>query len=91
MLTFRDTAGFGNVDLGPDDQHLAHVVLTPGRTATISDPMTVSHDGTLAIHLKTGTWSPRERFKSEDARKLGLALRLVTLDRMEGANAPHPR
>jgi hypothetical protein len=91
MLTFRDTAGFGNVDLGPDDAHLARVALTPGRTATISDPMTVSHDGTLAIRMKTATWSPHERFKSEDVRMLGLALRLITLDRLEGASATHPR
>jgi hypothetical protein len=91
MLTFRDTAGFGDVELGPDDGHLTEVVLTPGRTATMANPVTVSAEGTLSIHLKTGTWSPHERFKSEDTRTLGLALRLVTLDRVEGPAAPHPR
>ena len=89
MLTFRDTAGFGNVDLGPDDAHLGHVVLTPGRTATLPEPLTVAPDGRLEVHLKTPTWRPSDRFGSEDKRPLGLALRLVTLDRVEGASSPH--
>ncbi|HEX3594162.1 MAG TPA: hypothetical protein VHU80_03645, partial [Polyangiaceae bacterium] len=87
-LTFRDTAGFGNVELGPDAEHLEHVVITPGRTATLPAPLPVAHDGTLQIHLKTSTWSPHERFGSEDARALGLALRLVTLDRVESSSSP---
>lgn len=90
-VTFRDTAGFGNVDLGPDPEHLEKVVLTPGRTATISNPMTVGPDGTLAISMKTATWRPHDRFGSEDPRALGLAVRLVTLDRLEGVTAPHER
>ncbi|HEX4334390.1 MAG TPA: hypothetical protein VH062_00675 [Polyangiaceae bacterium] len=88
MLTFRDTAGFGNVDLGADAEHLERVVLTPGRTATLPGPLTVAHDGTLTIVLKTPTWTPHERFGSDDARALGLALRLVTLDRVEGTSTP---
>jgi hypothetical protein len=90
-VTFRDNAGFGNVELGPDANHLEQVVLTPGKTATPREPLMVSQDGTLAIHMKAPTWSPHERFGSEDTRTLGLAVRLITLDRLEGVSAPHER
>jgi len=90
-LSFRDTAGFGNVEVGPDLDHLQRVVITPGRTATLPEPLTVSRDGQLDIAMKTPTWSPHERFGSEDVRALGLALRLITLDRVEGASPPHER
>ncbi len=90
-LTFRDTAGFGNVEVGPDPEHLRRLVITPGRTATYPDPFTVSRDGTLAISMKTPTWRPHERFGSDDPRALGLAVRLVTLDRLEGVSSPHDR
>jgi hypothetical protein len=90
-LAFRDTAGFGNVDIGPDQEHLQHVVITPGRTATYPDPLMVLSDGTLTIAIKSPTWRPHERFNSEDPRTLGMALRLVTLDRVEGVTSPHER
>jgi hypothetical protein len=51
----------------------------------------VSKDGTLDIAMKSPTWRPHERFKSEDPRSLGLAVRLVTLDRQDGISAPHER
>jgi len=91
VVTFRDTAGFGAVELGPDHEHLQKVVITPGRTAAIPDPLMVSKDGTLDIAMKAPAWKPRERFGSEDPRTLGLAVRLVTLDRQDGINAPHER
>lgn len=90
-VSFRDTAGFGNVELGADPAHFTSIVITPGRTATLEEPLAVSRDGTLEISMKTPTWSPHERFGSEDLRALGLAVRLVTLDRIEGAGAPRDR
>jgi hypothetical protein len=91
VVTFRDTAGFGAVELGPDPEHLQKIVITPGRTATISDPLVVSRDGTIDIAMKAPTWKPHERFGSEDPRTLGLAVRLVTLDRVDAINSPHER
>jgi hypothetical protein len=90
-LTLRDTAGFGNLEIGPDGAHLEKVVLTPGKTATLSAPLTVSPGGVLNISFKSETWRPHERFHSEDLRALGVALRLVTLDRVEGVTSPHER
>jgi len=87
MLTFQDTANFGNVSLGPDEAHLKRVVLTPARTAAYPEPLTVSTHGTLELVLQTPTWKPSELFKSDDKRALGVALKLVTLDRFEGTNA----
>jgi hypothetical protein len=88
-LTFRDTAGFGNVELGPEPGRLERVVITPGKTATLSEPLVVSEEGTLAITMKTPTWRPSERFDSTDTRALGLAIRLITLDRVDGVSSPH--
>lgn len=90
-LSFRDTAGFGSFEMGADPDHLKRIELTPGRTATFPEPFTVARDGTLEIAIKTPTWRPHDRFGSEDARTLGLALRLVTLDRQEGVNPVHER
>lgn len=91
-LTFRDTAGFGDVEVGSDPARLQKVVLTPGHTATSPDAFVVSRDGTLDISMKTATWRPHDKFGSEDPRTLGLALRLITLDRLEeGASAPRER
>jgi hypothetical protein len=89
VITFRDTAGFGNVEVGPDPEHLQKVVITPGRTATIPEPLVASKDGVLEIAMKSPTWKPRERFGSEDVRTLGLAVRLVTLDRQDSQSAGH--
>jgi hypothetical protein len=90
-LSFRDTAGFSSLEIGPDETHMSKVELTPGRTATLAEPLVVSQEGNLDIHMKAPTWSPHERFGSEDPRVLGLALRLITLDRLESANAMHER
>lgn len=88
-LSFRDTAGFGNVEFGPDQQHLQRVVITPGRTATLPEPLVVSPEGRLVIEIKSPTWRPHDKLGSEDQRTLGLALRLITLDRVEGQAGPH--
>jgi hypothetical protein len=90
-LTFRDTANFGNLQLGPDFEHLQKVVITPGRTATFPEPLGVSPAGSLSIGFQTPTWRPSELFGSEDQRSLGLALRLITLDRVDGAIPAHAR
>jgi len=86
-LTFQDTANFGNISLGPDEAHLKRAELTPARTAAYPEPLTVSAHGTLQLVLQTPTWKPSELFKSDDKRALGVALKLVTLDRFEGTNA----
>jgi hypothetical protein len=90
-LTFRDTGGFGDLELGPDEGHLQRVLITPGKTATPPEPFVATPEGTLRIALKTATWSPKERFKSEDTRNLGVAIRLITLDRVEGTSPSHER
>lgn len=83
-LTFLDTAGFTDLGLGPDKQHLRTVNITPASTATLPEPITVSAAGTLSFSMQTHTWRPSQRFHSTDQRTLGLALRLVTLDRVGG-------
>jgi hypothetical protein len=85
-LTFRDTANLGNMNIGPDYGHLQHVVITPGRTASSAEPFTVSPDGRLRIAFESAVWRPSVLYNSEDKRALGLALRLVTLDKVEGAS-----
>lgn len=89
-LTFRDTANFGNIDLGSDPKHLQRALLTPGHTAAFADPLTVSSEGKLKISFETPVWQPSVLFHSEDKRALGVALRLLTLDKVEGgALSPH--
>jgi hypothetical protein len=85
-LVFRDTAGVPTVELGTDGEHLQTVRITPAQTAALERPLTASPAGTLTIAMRTATWRPRERFGSEDPRTLGLALRSITLDRVDGAH-----
>jgi hypothetical protein len=84
-LILRDTGNFDSIEMGTDPRHLKRVAITPARTATFPDPVGVSPGGTLEIVFKSGRWKPRERFGSEDPRTLGVALRLITLDRVDGA------
>lgn len=89
-LTFRDAAGFGDLELGPDREHLEKCLITPGKTATSTATFVVTPDGMLDISMKAPTWRPHDKFGSEDMRTLGLALRLITLDRLDAA-MPHER
>ena len=84
-LVLRDTGNFESIQMGTDPGQLKRVAITPARTAPFPDPIGVSPDGTLEIVFKSGSWKPRERFGSEDPRKLGVALRLITLDPVGGA------
>jgi hypothetical protein len=55
----------------------------------LPEPFVVSSGGKLAIFIKSPTWRPHDKLGSEDQRTLGLALRLITLDRVEGPAGPH--
>ena len=89
-LTFRDTANFGNLELGTDHEHLKRLVITPGKTVTLPEPIVASNDGKLSVSLRTPTWRPSDLFGSKDKRALGVALRLVTLDRVTVVASPAP-
>jgi hypothetical protein len=89
-LSFRDTANFGNLELGADHEHLERLVVTPGKTVTLPQPIAASEDGKVAVSLRTPTWRPSDLFGAKDQRALGVALRLVTLDRIEGVASPAP-
>jgi hypothetical protein len=90
-LVLRDTGNFDSLQIGTDPKHLKRVAITPARTASFPEPIGVSPEGTLEIVFKSDRWKPRERFGSEDPRTLGVALRLITLDRVDGAPPPDRR
>jgi hypothetical protein len=89
-LVLRDAANAGNLNIGPDMKHLERAVITPGRTAACPEPLAVSTDGKLRIAFESAVWSPSVLFHSEDQRALGVALRLITLDKVEAPSGlPH--
>jgi hypothetical protein len=87
-LAFRDTSNFDSVNVGTDAKHLQRVVITPGRTVACPEPVTVTADGKLRVSFETPLWYPRVLFHSEDQRGLGVALRLVIVDKVQGAPGP---
>jgi hypothetical protein len=90
-LTFLETASVTHVVLGPDAEHMRDVAITPALTATCPEPLTVSAEGTLKLDMRTATWLPSQRSPSKDRRALGVALRLITLDRVDGASTPQQK
>jgi len=83
-----DTAGFADVELGPDSAHLERVQFAPGGAATLELPIIASPDGTLEVSMQTPTWQPSKRSGSKDTRMLGLGLHSITLEPVEAVSAP---